>query len=273
MADTRLIKFMSVTEDKIRCGQFLFSPEWDEIKAQVREAEESDDVDEYSEMIEYIMEREPLYFPIYNEMANAQLAIENYGSAEELFSKTLTICNRIIPKKFKGIIPWDMENNRRFLEAIWGVSYCRLYMRKWQEAADSCAFSLLYNPNDNMGVRALLTECWLVLGQYDDVIKVSGEYERDLLPDTNYGVFLAYYRVGDIDNARAALKTAIECAPNVAKELVRKKHNTAFLDDSPFMQVGSKEEALDYWERTAHLWNDPGVLNFIRETLQNQKTS
>ncbi len=273
MSKTPLIRFKSETIDGIRYGSFVFSPKWYELYDRLIEAEgrgEAGDMEGVMELVSHIEKDYPDFFHFYTNLGYSELDDNNYGNAEQYFMQSVVICNRVIPKKFKGKLDWLYPDNRPFLRAYFGLGLTLLYCQNWRDAIEVFEKIIEYNPNDNQGVRSALIECYLALGNYKKIVQLCKNYPDDTLVDIIYGKVLAYFRLQQLDNARTALKTARQYSPFTAKELVKKNHSKRYFYDMALIVAGSKEEGYNYWARMGYQWTDPQVIKFIREELSDE---
>lgn len=137
----------------------------------------------------------------------------------------------------------------------------------FQTASKIFSKMLQYNPNDNQGVRALIVQSYIAHGKFKDIIKIGKMYPADILPDTLYGLVLAYYRLDKNKEAEESLKNAIKYSPNVGKELIKKRYKEIKGKLPGTIHVGRVDEAYEYWERIGQYWTDPKLLYFIEQCL------
>jgi tetratricopeptide (TPR) repeat protein len=134
-----------------------------------------------------------------------------------------------------------------------------MYEGQYEKAIEKFNFILNVNPNDNQGVRYLLPKCYIHLKKYEEFLLLDKKMDE---ADSLYYVFpkiAAYFKLGNIYQAKITYKLAKEKHPFVAEELVKKKHNFPHDEFDPPLYgdgapTGSRQEAFNYWKETNQLW-------------------
>ena len=222
-----------------------------------------------NKLLEKIIEVDPEFIDAYNSLGWIELDSCNFGNALPYFMKAYKIGNKLIPTKYNGEIPWGWIANRPFLRSMHGLGMVYMNLHYWGKASNIFKKMLKYNPSDNQGVRALIIECYISQGKFKNILSVCKMFPSDCLPDTLYGTVLAYYKLEKFKKAEKTLKVAIKYLPNVAKELIKKKHKNVESRFPGSITVGGEDEAYEYWERVGQYWMDPKILKFINEGLEN----
>ncbi len=245
-------------------GEFDWGSKRKDIFNRFYDADEIDDIELAFQELFKIINDDPEFIDAYNSAGWWELNLYNYGNALTYFETAYQIGSKLIPKEFKGKILWGFLHNRPFLRAMHGLGLTYEYMGKYKKSVNIFDKMLKYNPNDNQGVRALAIETYLFIGNYKNVLKICKFYPEDIMPDTLYGKFIAYYRLSQKDKATEALKYANKILPNVTKELLSKKHKEVLSNRPGTITVGGEDEAYDYWHRTRVIWTDPELIRFIK---------
>lgn len=162
-----------------------------------------------------------------------------------------------IPNEFtwgKSKIEWGFHANRPFLRAYHTLGLWYLENGKYSDAISSFTRMLSANPNDNIGVRYLLPECWFALNEPEKVIAHCVQHEDDASPDIQYSHALALVLLKKTGTAKEALESAIASLPLVAKELLKKTHRKPASSFPGTITWGGADQAYEYWHRYGKYW-------------------
>lgn len=262
------LKFKVYEGEEAPTGVFEWGASRKEIFDRFYEAQEIEDAGSASFNLETILEDDPEFIDAYSSLGWMELDLFNYGNAFSFFMEGYSVGTAVIPKNYRGRIEWAHTENRPFLRVMQGVGVTYLNIEEWDRAIKVFADMLNYNPNDNQGVRALLMQCYIAQGKFKEILKLCDMFSDDTLPDILYGKVMACYRLEKQRDAEEALKAAIEFLPNIAKELLKKKHKQPKEYASDVVTVGGDDEAYDYWLRNGQYWTDPALLKFIEKGLK-----
>jgi tetratricopeptide (TPR) repeat protein len=167
------------------------------------------------------------------------------------------------------------ENTGHF----WGLIETRPYMRARMQLAEMLQASdrqaeaishyealLVLNPNDNQGVRDVLINCYLAVGNLEGVRRLLREYGEDIGATSGWAKVMERFLSGDLPGAGLALKTAQKQNPFVELYLTGRKQ---IPPEPPSMySLGSDEEALIVLElMTGPMTAHPEMLAWIRCAL------
>jgi len=248
-------------------GIFDWGKGRDEIFNRYRAIEKIDDPEQMMSQLQKLIDEDPEFIDAYNRLGWWEYALHNFGNAISLFYFAYEIGSKTIPIDFQGKIDWGFLENRPFLSTMEGLAQSLLSVGHHEDAIELCEEMLRYNPADNQAIRALIIENYLHIGDYKNILKICKMFTDDILPDTLYGKFIAHYRLNDLDKARDSLKNAYVYAPNIAHEVIKKKHRHVKDELLTVTIAGSAEEAIDYWNRTRHIWNEPGIVSYVKSNL------
>ena len=148
------------------------------------------------------------------------------------------------------------------------------FVVEYEKAVNIYDKVLEYNPNDNQGVRALAIEANLLMGNYRKILKICKFYPEDTMPDTLYGKFVAYYRLGQKDKAAEILKEANKILPNVPKELLKEKHKEIVITFHEITEIKKTEKfKKDFISNVSHELRTPltAIKGFIETLLETAK--
>ena len=197
--------------------------------------------------------------------------------AHDLWDQAVRIGRKAFPQYFqlgRDRLEWGWLENRPFLRCLHGLALARYQEGRTEEALSLFQELLNLNPNDNQGGRAVAVEILFRLGRWEDALKITNQYPRDIMSETLYGRALALFKLGRRRQATPALKKAIDYLPLVRKELLKTKHRLPSRARPERITVGGADEAYYYWERSGQFWQeDPEALEWLRGmTRQATKT-
>jgi tetratricopeptide (TPR) repeat protein len=165
---------------------------------------------------------------------------------------------RAIPAGFswsKSRLEWSVLENRPFLRAYHGLGLWFLKHQHYRDAEQAFTRILAVCPNDNIGVRYLLPECWLAQGDFESVVKHCQAQKGDSGPDIHYSMALAMVACGNAGAAKAVLEQACAHLPLVAKELLKKRHTRPVSAIPGTLSWSGADQAYDYWQRMGKYWS------------------
>ena len=205
---------------------------------------------------------------LYEEEGREELAFENWLKGYQIGGKAL-------PSDFtrgRNLLRWANLENRPFLRCTHALGLCFFDAGNFAKGIELFEFIILVNPNDNQGIRAVLAEGYLKIGNYLSVLDLCDRYRGDITVDLTYGEPFALFKMANKEKATSLLKRAIKFSPKVAKELLKKRHippETLFPDE---YTVGGNDEAYYYWERSGILWKDPEMEKWLAQTAGKRKS-
>lgn len=171
----------------------------------------------YFNKLDRLIAREPDFLDAYNyagnaylELADCQDAVESPISlclAQESYAKAFERAKALIPPDFSGQIIWGNLDNRPFLRAHHGLIICHLRRKAYATAAQMIEEHLLWNPNDNIGVRFLLGDAYLLAGDTVNARRALAAGVLERYPDNAYSLGLLEFREGNYAAAATALRT------------------------------------------------------------------
>ena len=121
------------------------------------------------------------------------------------------------------------------------------------------------------GVRALIIDSYFQLGQPDKVLSVCKRFSKDLMEEVLYGKPLALFQLGKIEEAKTALKRAIEWSPHIANELSKRRHRAPANMSTKYVTEGGHDQAFQYWQHQGQFWiKTNGALEFLSTVLESR---
>lgn len=118
------------------------------------------------------------------------------------------------------------------------------------------------NPNDNHGLRWDLSQAYMLHGRDNDALKLNQLYPHDSSPVLDMNRVLAYYRLGDLAQAKEALIKARLDHPKVIAMLLKPRPKPVKPDEWG-VTVGGAYEAWLYVQPHHPLWLACGALEVV----------
>ncbi|QQK76479.1 SEC-C domain-containing protein [Salicibibacter cibarius] len=177
---------------------------------------------------------------------------------------------------FEGMIKGEAEFGPDFFEnnrgLFWGLTETRPYMRAKQGYAETCeqlgALDLAkehyrelldLNEMDNQGIRYLLIGALMKAGDYGEAKELVEEYDEPTANMVYSRAYAEYKLNGWTKKTEKWLQEAIDQNLHVPVYLLGKRKIPETIP--PFYGLGDENEAIDYAQRYAELWqNDQALL-------------
>lgn len=214
-----------------------------------------------------LLEREPLLADAAINLGRIFLEEGQKKQAEKIYSATLDKLESLIPPEFKAgthLVPWIIHENRPYLRLLLEYAF---YIREYEGLAKSQPYFervLVLNPNDNQGVRGILSTLYLKTNQEQKVVDLWKKYPDDMIKELALGYVLALYKTGKKEKAREHL---IKNLPEYMQTI------SMILDPQPVeltdrITVGGKDEAYAYYLEQGSLWQaTSGAVDLLTDLL------
>ena len=208
---------------------------------------------------------------IYEDCADAYIILSKDSSLNNLEKKALL---EKAVKAAQNLLRIDnLENAEpevfklKIAKPLFGAKYClavHLWKNGEKDAAIENALEILkYNESDNLMIRNLLVNWLLTEEKYAQLNDLLEKYEKDNLAAINYSRVALLYKTNKIKEAENALRRAYKRNPFVVSYILKQKRIPSTL---PHMfKLGSEEEAIKYFSLGFEVWNDPKIIQWIRE--------
>lgn len=166
-------------------------------------------------------------------------------------------------KEHKGHF-WLILETRPYMRARAGLAEVLMELGEYQQAVGHYQELLRLNPNDNQGLRYLLVNLLLEIGDDGAVATLLKKYKNDSSATWHYArALLAFRQGGDSEHAHRLLRKAVSFNPYVPDYLLGR---TRFPKQLPaYISPGQEDEAISYallaqagWRKT------PGALDWLR---------
>jgi tetratricopeptide (TPR) repeat protein len=137
-------------------------------------------------------------------------------------------------------------------------------MGKEQEAIQHYTELLELNPNDNQGVRDMLSLSYLETEQWKKAAALHKKYQEDTSASLSYDRVLVEYGLHGITaKLNKLLDSAIQQNPHIPNHLTGKKIIPRELPE--YIGFGDDNEAISYADTHRHLWkNTPELIKLLK---------
>ena len=165
-------------------------------------------------------------------------------------------------------LPWGWHENRPALRLLMRLAERRREQDRREETRAIYRRLLELDPLDGLGARLPLMNEHLREGEDAEALALAGCYADDMMVETRFGEALALWRLGRLDEARAALARAhAESNRHVIPMLCARRRRRPRELDEPFgVTLGGRSQAWLYSEDMADVWQaTPGILDAARE--------
>ncbi len=168
--------------------------------------------------------------------------------------------------EYKGHF-WGVLDTRPYMRARLGLAQCLWALGEREEAIGHCTELLRLNPNDNQGVRYVLSSFYCDIGRDDELEKLLDEYEGDGSTEWVFShALLAFRREGDGERSRRLLREAHDVNPHVAPYVLGHAQLPAEMPD--YAEPGGDSEAVSYAASFLPGWRaTSGAVSWLRRTL------
>ena len=187
---------------------------------------------------------------------------------QPLFRRAQAIVQRAVGEDAGTRLAWVHMENRPALRCLVNLAFLEERLGNERAMFDIAEQILALNPNDNHGLRSMIINDRLRQGDDLGALRLAEEYPADLSPDIAYGLVLALYRLGKIDEAGVALRNAVGDLPKVPRYLLAKRVRKPKLD-SLGVRVGGDDQAWLYRQEMRDVWEaTPGALDWLKAHRQ-----
>ena len=173
------------------------------------------------------------------------------------------------PQAFKDDVGhfWGILDTRPYMRARSALADCLWECGERAAAIDHLLDMLRLNPNDNQGVRYLLTSWLLSVRDHDATEELLRIYKNDYSANWSYSETLLAFRKGDELGSRRYLANAWQFNPHVPALLIGA---VAMPRQTPdYYSPGSPDEAILYVQDNRDNWaSTEGALPWLAEAIQ-----
>lgn len=196
---------------------------------------------------------------------------ENIDEAKKYNEVALEMGLNVFPKKFdidKDKLEWGWHENRPFLR-VYESKALFLLESNPEEALESFLQLLIWNPNDNQGVREIIADIYVKDENWDAMLSLAKQYPSDITPSVAYGEALSYFKKGDVEKATKKLKSCMKYSPLCAKILLQDKPKKPKSSMPGYIHVGGADQAYEFWKTQgqAKAWQEEKVKQWLGEHI------
>lgn len=224
---------------------------------------------ELTEKTILILLKEPLLTEASSYLAHKFLELGADKEAFEVLEKSIGAVKKIFPEEFdwqKDKLPWYFLENRDFLNLLLDQA---IFIEKSIGVLKSIPYYeqiLSLNPNDNQGVRGIITTLYLKTDQLSKVIELYKKYPEDITQELIVGYALTLIKLNKLEQAEKHLKKIYKYSKHVIEELLKLAHQQPSQFDPGRIQVGGEDEAYLYWREQGNLWQaTKGAMDLLRK--------
>lgn len=183
-----------------------------------------------------------------------------------LFERSLLATERTLGKEFlieaKGTY-WGIFETRPYMRAKAGLADCYMHKNQLDKVLSIYEEMLVLNPNDNQGIRYLLSTILLkkkMFWRYDALIKT---YKEDVAAYFKYNdAICSFMKTGKSSKTNKALEKAYTSNEYVIEYLLGYINMPQEMPD--YMSFGDSSEAVNYVSESWQLWtNTKGALDWL----------
>ncbi|NRT89106.1 DUF6398 domain-containing protein [Clostridium beijerinckii] len=208
---------------------------------------------------------------VYEDCADAYIILSkdsslNNNQKTELLEKAVTAAKNLLRIDDLKNAPEELLR-LKIARQLFGAKYS-LAIHLWEigekEAAIENALEILeYDEKDELVVRSLVVNWLLVEKRYEQLKSLLEKYEKDNLAAIHYSRVALLYKINEIKAAESALRRAYKRNPHVIPYILKQKRVSSTLPN--LIRFGSDEEAMKYASLGLDIWNDPNMLQWIKE--------
>lgn len=166
---------------------------------------------------------------------------------------------------------WGILETRPYMRAMEGLGTVQWELGQREEAERQYRELLRLNPGDNQGIRYLLLNLLIDMGQNKQALALLSEHKEDWSADMAYTAALLTFREkGDILEAKQALEHAFEVNQHAPNYLTGRKRIPS--ERSNMITMGGEDEAANYASAYLNHWRKtPGAVDWLRVHYKKRK--
>lgn len=165
-------------------------------------------------------------------------------------------------------LPWGMLENRPALRLLAQGAFHAQALEGYSPVFFQRAEQLMrLNPNDNQGMREILSTAYIANHQFHEAIKLAEQFQSDMLCTLPLNQVLALYLDDRKDEALRHLSSIAERF-RVAIDMLLAENPDPPEFSGYGVRLGGEDEAWLYREFTLALWRRDGALDWLRQTVR-----
>lgn len=164
---------------------------------------------------------------------------------------------------------WSDHSTRPYMRALAGLAATLNEEGDVEKAIEIWAELLRLNPDDNQGIRWILTPVLIAENRLSEAEKLLEQFDDDFTAHMYYSkAILLFKKSGDCSQAQAALEKAVKKNRHVISLLISLEE---LPEDTGQFTPGSPEEAASYLAASAKTWmEDESTLKWISEFIEKK---
>ncbi len=216
------------------------------------------------------LELDPDNAEAYNYLARKEKDIDK---AIKLYKKAIIAGENTLGLDFfkeeKGYF-WGMIESRPYMRAKAGLANCLVIMNEIEKAIDIYDQMLELNPNDNQGIRYILSALYIKTNSFKKFNALNKKYEEYENAVSNFNIALSLFKQEkQSEKANKSLLNAHTQNPYVIDFLLGNKKMPKNQPD--YIGVGDKDEALAYVFENYQIWEETtGAFEWIFHFMKNR---
>ena len=220
-----------------------------------------------------MLKEEPLLFEA--TILLSKFAYENNETrgAINILENSIDEAKKVFPKDFsmgEDLLPWGFLDNRPYLSLLAEHASLIEAFSGCQKAIPLYEEIISLNPNDNQGIRDILTTAFLKTGQLENLLKLDQKYPDDMMIGLQIGTILALYKLNKLDEAQKRIKKLKSRFKIAFEEILKSEHPQPKITPGRVL-MGGEDEAWFYWEDQGTMWMATnGAREFLREKLDEK---
>ncbi|MGA5656263.1 hypothetical protein [Rahnella contaminans] len=230
------------------------------------DAWETDDLDAVLKLIRKAIKKSPLCadaYSFYYEISDEPLDSKIQNLETALYAASIALGEAF--HEFAGRF-WRCVETRPYMRAKAALADALWESGNFYPAIAHCREMLQLNPNDNQGIRHLLTSYYLELEIVDDLALILDDYSGDTSPYLQYTRALLAYRHSTPyadDIAKAAIDSNRHIPSLLSKCRMLTKSNREYIT------LGEMDEAIDYVNNNIKPWlRTSGAIEWLSKIAQ-----
>lgn len=227
------------------------------------DAWETDELEAVLKLIRKAIKKSPLCADAYS--FYCQISEEPPESKIQNLETALYAASIALGEDFQGLAGrfWGFVETRPYMRAKAALADALWESGDFYPAMAHCREMLKLNPNDNQGIRHLLTSYYLELEMREDLALILDDYSGDTRPYLQYTRALLAFRNSSPD-AQDIAKTAISSNKHIPGLLSKCRLQPK--SNSGYITLGELDEAIDYVNHNIKPWiRTHGAIDWINK--------
>jgi len=167
-------------------------------------------------------------------------------------------------KKNKGHF-WLITETRPYMTARAGMAECLNAMGRINEAQEIYEHLIELNPNDNQGIRFVLSDLYMMGRKSKEYLKLFKKYANDPSAYWLYNhAFFWYDTMGPGKEFQKAMMNAIQANSHIFNILIGKEQ--VLRNPKEYFRPGDENEAAEYIDAMGELWEaSEALINVLKK--------